>query len=670
MQQYQNVLQDKFGNVIVGASVAVYVYGTTTPATIYSGNGTGLLPSNTVTTSSLGEFAFYAANGRYSLSITATNFTLENYSDFILYDPADIGAVTASGVAFTPFSTIAATNVQNAIQEVVTDLSASSGSSLVGFLQSGTSAQARTVQAKLRDVVSVKDFNATGDGTTDDTAAIQAAITANYGGEVYFPAGTYKITSGLTVTSAIKLTGSGWGSVIKVDSTATRFLPLVAQNLVTPITGLVIRDIAFDGSLKCQLDSGVIQLNNCVGFVLDHVRIFNAGTPGESASSGVNGIALSAGALGNVGSQGSITNCLIEAVTKAGINWTSEAVNGYIAGNIIRNCTGNGSTPGIQINGGYNVKVIGNSCYSNQGSGVYIATSGSIGTERSSRYGIFVGNHSYNNGFHGFEWNNATTVYFGRNIIANNHAYGNGTTAGSGFQLQNDTNGIVTGNYAYLNGYSGFSLSGGTFTTNISISNNKAENNNQLGVSTGSGFYIGGTGLANLRLVNNEAIDSQGSPTQRYGLIIDGSPTIAGLYIRDFIHSGSVNKPGISISSSAVLSNLDIELPFDNTTTDATATNTAFFTIPDLAAISYRTKVLARSSTGADRATYDKEMLAYRNGGGATVQGSAVTFMEVESNAAWDAVTYVTGNFVSSRITGAAATTINWVTNIKALSQP
>ena len=74
MQQYQNVLQDKFGNVIVGASVAVYVYGTTTPATIYSGNGTGVLPSNTVTTNSLGEFAFYAANGRYSLSITATNF--------------------------------------------------------------------------------------------------------------------------------------------------------------------------------------------------------------------------------------------------------------------------------------------------------------------------------------------------------------------------------------------------------------------------------------------------------------------------------------------------------------------------------------------------------------------------------------------------------------------
>lgn len=235
MQQYQNVLQDKFGNVIVGASVAVYVYGTTAPATIYSGNGTGLLPSNTVTTSSLGEFAFYAANGRYSLSITATNFVAESYSDFILYDPADIGAVAASSVAFTPFGTVAATNVQNAIQEVVTDLSASggaalvgfspsgtlssttvqnaiqevvtdlsasSGASLVGFLQSGTGAVARTVQAKERDVVSVKDFGAKGDGVTDDTAAIQKAATSISltGGDLWFPAGDYIISTHIDFT--------------------------------------------------------------------------------------------------------------------------------------------------------------------------------------------------------------------------------------------------------------------------------------------------------------------------------------------------------------------------------------------------------------------------------------------------------------------------------------
>jgi hypothetical protein len=124
----------------------------------------------------------------------------------------------------------------------------------------------------------------------------------------------------------------------------------------------------------------------------------------------------------------------------------------------------------------------------------------------------------------------------------------------------------------------------------------------------------------------------------------------------------------VSISSSAVLSNLDIELTFDNTTTDATGTNTAFFTIPDLSAIRYKSSVICKSSTGADRAAYEKEMLAFRNGGGATIQGSVVTYMQVESNAAWDADVQVTGNFVTSRITGAAATTINWLTTITAKS--
>ena len=74
----------------------------------------------------------------------------------------------------------------------------------VTFLQTGTGATARTVDAKLKDTVSVKDFGAVGDGVTDDTAAIQAAINSISSGTLYFPAGKYKVTSTLTINGLIQ----------------------------------------------------------------------------------------------------------------------------------------------------------------------------------------------------------------------------------------------------------------------------------------------------------------------------------------------------------------------------------------------------------------------------------------------------------------------------------
>ena len=76
---------------------------------------------------------------------------------------------------------------------------ASAGASLVGYTQGGSGASARNVQDKLREVVSVKDFGAVGDGVADDTSAIQAAITAAIavsGATIYFPKGNYNSVTG------------------------------------------------------------------------------------------------------------------------------------------------------------------------------------------------------------------------------------------------------------------------------------------------------------------------------------------------------------------------------------------------------------------------------------------------------------------------------------------
>lgn len=81
--------------------------------------------------------------------------------------------------------------------------------STLSFSQSGVSAVQRTVQSKLRDVVSVKDFGAVGDGATDDTAAIQAAIDSG-ALVIDFPPGIYLITAPLvTAMKGQHLRGSG-----------------------------------------------------------------------------------------------------------------------------------------------------------------------------------------------------------------------------------------------------------------------------------------------------------------------------------------------------------------------------------------------------------------------------------------------------------------------------
>jgi hypothetical protein len=70
--------------------------------------------------------------------------------------------------------------------------------------------------------VNVRALGATGNGTTDDTTAVQAAITAvaSTGGLVYFPPGTYKLTAALTISGTfVTLAGQGRSSILSIAHT-------------------------------------------------------------------------------------------------------------------------------------------------------------------------------------------------------------------------------------------------------------------------------------------------------------------------------------------------------------------------------------------------------------------------------------------------------------------
>lgn len=99
------------------------------------------------------------------------------------------------------------------------------------FLQAGTGAVSRTVRAKLRDVVSVKDFGAVGDGTTDDYAAFVLAIAAAAGKKLIVPAGTYKILytppSAFSPPANIVIEGDGIGvTTLNFTSSSSAFAVL------------------------------------------------------------------------------------------------------------------------------------------------------------------------------------------------------------------------------------------------------------------------------------------------------------------------------------------------------------------------------------------------------------------------------------------------------------
>ena len=118
-------------------------------------------------------------------------------------------------------------------------------------------------------------YGAAGNGTTDDTAAIQKCITAAAGnGRVYFPAGTYLISDTLTIPSNSFLYGNS------PDTTVIKMSPATAREVTLMRTGtrsttsdgtrttdgvrnyITLKDFKLDGNCDTAHTDGVLRKNN------------------------------------------------------------------------------------------------------------------------------------------------------------------------------------------------------------------------------------------------------------------------------------------------------------------------------------------------------------------------------------------------------------------------
>lgn len=244
-------------------------------------------------------------------------------------------------------------------------------------------------------VLNARARGATGDGSTDDSTAIQSALDAANtagGGVVYLPQGTYVLGTKLTVYDSTRLIGDGWQTVLKMDDNAGYNGTSGVTELIwaDTKTDVLIANMQLDGNKSNQTTPEFnhgIRLSDCSRVTISNIYAHDFG---GNATAGEEG---------------------------AGIN--IRGASDFDADTVISSCV-------LADNGGFGL-----GCY------------------RAGRL-VVQGCISYGNSSHGFSLSgDAATVR--RNVLANVVSYDN---AGVGINLEEQNHVIVSSAITYSNGTS------------------------------------------------------------------------------------------------------------------------------------------------------------------------------------------------------------------------
>lgn len=240
---------DNSGQVLTGGKLYSYLAGTTTPAITYTTSNGITAHSNPIVLDAAGRVPnsgeIWLTDGiSYKFILKDSNdvqiATWDNIiginSNFVNYSlQTDVQTATQgqtvfnlSGVTYQPATNSLAVFVNGSRQiitinyietdattvtfvdglnvgdvvEFITATSATGNATTaqnVSYNEGSAGAVTRSVESKLQETVSVKDFGAVGDGVTDDTLAIQTAIDSMERGILLFPAGDYRTTDTIVI---------------------------------------------------------------------------------------------------------------------------------------------------------------------------------------------------------------------------------------------------------------------------------------------------------------------------------------------------------------------------------------------------------------------------------------------------------------------------------------
>ena len=200
----------------------------------------------------------------------------------------------------------------------------------------------QTVQTRLEQYVSVKDFGAVGDGSTDDYVAVKAAfdeVTAR-GGVLVFPTGVYRLTNSLSnnsvdTTNPIALEGNN--STINFDYASTKDYGLYIQSTGDAPSAVSVKNFTFKGNSKVATCVFVTSAANLFGSVTcSNLQISDLFQASDGSRPAI-GVSVSSADIVNVESN-SIENVTREkaAGVCAGISVTS-SLQVSIRNNYVKN---------------------------------------------------------------------------------------------------------------------------------------------------------------------------------------------------------------------------------------------------------------------------------------------------------------------------------------------